>query len=222
MAHEKATPRNAVATDLEVSDLAVHFLDRRAAGFGVVTYVRVAAAGVGLAVLDVRHVNIDDAVEQCQGLEAVVAARVVDQRQSQPTLGRDEERLENLSHNVARGDEIDVVTSGRLQFEHHVGELFGVHFMASALLADLPVLAKDAAQIAPTEKNRAGAPAATERIFFAEVRAEPVHAGERAGAADHAVERYGAVDSAVAGAQIATVQAPARFSGPAFEFAGLQ
>ena len=108
-----------------------------------------------IAVFHIRHVNVDDAVEQGERLQAIVAAGVVDERQAQSLLRRDVYGGEDLPHHVARRNKIDVVAAKHLQSQHHLGEVLIAHLLAFTLPADLPVLAKDAAQIAPREENRA-------------------------------------------------------------------
>jgi len=81
-------------------------------------------------------------------------------------------------------NEVDVVTAGSLQIEHDLREPGCGDFRAFAELADLEVLAKDATQVAPTEKDRARPVPAAQTIFFAEMRECAGDAGEPSALAD--------------------------------------
>jgi hypothetical protein len=106
-------------------------------------------------VFHVRHVDIDDAIQQGQRLGTVVAAGVVDQWQAQTAAGGDLDGTDDLCDHVTRRDQVDVVAALPLQGEHHPGQFIRLDLMPRALVADVPVLAKDAAQIAPAEENGA-------------------------------------------------------------------
>jgi hypothetical protein len=80
------------------------------------------------------------------------------------------QRFEDLRHDVLRRDEVNVVAADLLQIEHDLRKLGRADFRAFAELAGLEVLAEDAAQIAPAEKDRARAIPAAQTIFFTEMR----------------------------------------------------
>ena len=67
------------------------------------------------------------------------------------------------------GDEINVVAAPLLEEEHHGGQIFETDLFAFPQVADLPILTKDAVQVAVGEKNGAGAMAAHQRVFLAEM-----------------------------------------------------
>jgi hypothetical protein len=73
----------------------------------------------GVAVFHVRHVDIDDAIQQGEGLGTVVAAGIVHQRQPEPLAGRDQRRFKNLRHHMTGADKINVMTALGLQIQHH-------------------------------------------------------------------------------------------------------
>jgi hypothetical protein len=50
-----------------------------------------------------------------------------------------------------------------LQFDHYRSQLFGTDFLTDTLMADVKVLAKDAQQVAMSEKYRSGAVGAHQR-----------------------------------------------------------
>lgn len=72
---------------------------------------------------------------------------------------------------MAGGDEIDVVTPLFLQMHHDAGQVPGGDLLALAAVADLPVLAKDAEQVAVREENGARPPAAHQGVLLAPVGA---------------------------------------------------
>jgi len=124
-------------------------LGRRRVDLPVVAHVRTAVRDRRVCVLHVRHVEVDDAVEQGECLEAVVAAGVLDERQAQAAARGDGDGREDLRHDVAGRHEVDVVAAHGLELEHHLRELGGADRAPRPLLADVPVLAEDAAQVAP-------------------------------------------------------------------------
>jgi len=75
--------------------------------------------------------------------------------------------------------------------------------MTHALLADLPVLAEDAALAAPGIEQGARAVHPAQWILFAVVGAIAVDPGAHTGAADCALDAGTAIDVTVTGAQVA-------------------
>ncbi len=81
--------------------------------------------------------------------------------------------MRKLRRVVRRRNEVDVVATARLQFEHNCGESFVRDFIRALLfvrLRDLKVLAIDAAQIAVAEKDISRAVCAGQTRLFAEMR----------------------------------------------------
>src|ERR687892_549180 len=85
-------------------------------------------------------------------------------------------RFENLRHDMFGRDEVDVVTPLLLQLEHHPGQLSGRYLVAFALLARFIVLTEYTAQVAPAEKDRAGAMPPADDVLLAEMREIRGHA----------------------------------------------
>ena len=96
MPHQQAPSRKAVLIDLEIADLAVHLADRRLVHPQIVADMRVPMRELRIAVFHVGHVDVDDAVQQRERLQGVVAAGVVDQRQPQALGRRQIDRVEDL------------------------------------------------------------------------------------------------------------------------------
>jgi hypothetical protein len=172
-----------------------------------------------VAILEVGHVDVDDAVEQGERLQAVVAAGVVNERQAEPALSGDAQGRDDLRHDMARRDEIDVVAADRLQSQHQVGELLVARLHAFASPGNLKILAIDAAQVAPGEEDRARAARAAEAVLLAVVRPRRMDDRPLAGAADCAAGRLPPVDPAIAGAEVASAETGARFATSLGEFA---
>ena len=68
------------------------------------------------------------------------------------------------------GDEVDVVTAQVLQVDHDPGQVTVGDLHPVALVADVPVLAEAAAQVAVGEEDGAGAMRPHKRGFLPEVR----------------------------------------------------
>ena len=165
-------------------------------------------------------VDVDDAVHQLDGVERIVGAGVVDQRQAQAAFDRERQRFQDLRDDVLGRDEVDVVAAAGLQVEHHSRQLVGLDGVPLALPTGLVVLAEDAAQVAPAEEDGSGAAPAAQAVFFAEVREVAGYDSVAAGLADR--EPVGqAVDVAVARAERTIGQLGERLFGPASELARL-
>ena len=85
--HEQAAPGEPVGREAQQADLPVHLDERLPRDLRVVFGARVALGRLRAPELEVGHVDVDDAVEKRERLAAVVAARVVDERQPQALLG---------------------------------------------------------------------------------------------------------------------------------------
>jgi len=203
---EQPAPGHAPLVEHEVAHLAVHLADGCLVDRHVVANVGEPPGDLAVAVLHVRHVDVDDAVEQRQRLEAVVAAGVVDERDSQPGCGGQQHAGQHLGHHMARSHEVDVVATRRLQLEHHPRQPAGVDLAAAGSLADLPVLAEDAAEAAPAEEDRARASSPAERWLLSVVRAVSLNDGPLARSADGAPNRLPAVHATPARTQVAVRQ----------------
>jgi hypothetical protein len=93
-----------------------------------------------------------------------------------------------------------------LKIEHHGRDLFRLDYPTVALVADFPVLAEHATEIAPTEKYRSGSVPAPEHIFFSMVRSKTMNDRLLAGSTHRSLDRNQAVNTTVPRAQIATLQ----------------
>src|SRR5262249_28232714 len=82
MPHEHATDRQPMAVERERTHLPVHLPDRAPRYVRIVCGLEVAPRALGIPVLEVRHVDVDDAVEQREAAQRVVRAGVVDDRES--------------------------------------------------------------------------------------------------------------------------------------------
>jgi hypothetical protein len=179
---EHPAPRDPVGIDDERPRLPVHLGDGRPGGVGVVVRHQVPAARVTAPELEVRHVDVHDAVEEGQAVERIVPTRVVDDGEAEPPLDRHRQGLEHLGHHVFGRDEVDVVAAQPLQVQHEGGNDVGRRGPGARPrpepLADIEVLAEDAAQVAVAEEDRARAVPAAQARLFSEVRE---------GAGDHRV-----------------------------------
>jgi hypothetical protein len=70
---------------------------------------------------------------------------------------------------VLRGNEVDVVTTDLLKFQHHLGQPFGPGLRAVSNMADIEVLAELAPEVAPREEDRAAPIPAAQTVLLTEV-----------------------------------------------------
>src|SRR3990172_4966021 len=77
--HEESPLREPLLVEDEIADLALHLPESFLDGLRIVLRLGVALRSRSTPVLEVRHVDVDDAVEKPQALERVVSAGVVDE-----------------------------------------------------------------------------------------------------------------------------------------------
>jgi hypothetical protein len=106
---------------------------------------------------------------------------------------------------MARAHKVNVVATPPLKIQHHPGNFFRLHQSSDPFPTDFPVLAKDTAEITPTEKYRSRAIPAPQDIFLAMMRTETVNHSALAGPTDGALDRDQAIDATITGAKIAVL-----------------
>jgi hypothetical protein len=148
MADDQPAAGEPAPVECQVPHLALHLEDVMPGDLEVLALAEISPGVLAGGELEVGHVDVDDAVHQRQAVGAVVRARVVDDRQPQPTLDRQRQRLEDLWHDVLGRDPVDVVAADLLQLEHHRREPRGRCLPPLDLPGDLEVLAEHAAQVA--------------------------------------------------------------------------
>src|SRR5512135_228422 len=196
VADQHPAPRQAVGAELQRPDLSVHLPDRLAGALGVVLRLGQPAGGLALPELEVRHVDVHNPVQQLQRGERVVPAGVVDDRQPQAARNGRGEGLDDLGRDVLGRDEVDVVAATPLERQHQRSDPLGWALGADGPLADVPVLAEDATQVAEAEEDRPRAVAAPQAILLAEVGAGAGDARVTAGVTDAGLVRH-AVDMTI-------------------------
>ena len=114
MAEEEAAQRQSVLIHYQRSDLAVHFLDSAPGRLRVIGRAEIAARHLRIPELEVWHIDVNQAVHQFQRIERVVGAGVVNERQPQSALNRDQQRLQDLGHHMLGRHKVDVVAAALL------------------------------------------------------------------------------------------------------------
>ena len=177
-------PRTArPSTDFQVADLAVHLDDGGAVDLGVIRGGGELFGGAGVGVFHVGQIDVDEAVEEPQGFEVVVAAGVVNDGEHQPKAAGLDDGFGHRRGEMRGRHEVDVDAADPLEVEHDLDELIDGEVAAAAAVADVGILAKDAAEVAAGKKDRSGTARADQDGFFAEVRAGRTDAGGGADAA---------------------------------------
>jgi len=80
-----------------------------------------------------------------------------------------------MRDHVGGGHEVDVVTAGALEKDHHSSQLLTAHRPPHASVADIGVLAEPAAQVAPGEEDRSAPMPARDRRLLAMMRVGGTH-----------------------------------------------
>jgi len=107
---------------------------------------------------------------------------------------------EDLRNQMAWANEIDVVATPFLQLKHPGGDVSRPRYPSHAPLTDFPVLAKNAAEIAPTEKDCPRSVPTPEHGLLSMVRPETMNDGLFPRPANSSVNRKQAIHIAVPGA----------------------
>src|ERR1035437_2390708 len=154
----------------KVSDLALHLEHVAACDLEVLALAQVASRPLAADKLEGGHVHTHDSVNQPKAVRTVVGARFLDDRQPQSTPDREWQRLQDLRHHVLRRDPVDVMAAYLLPPQHQRTEPLGRRPPTLDLPGDAVVLAKDAAQVAAGEEDRARTVPAAQAVLFAEVR----------------------------------------------------
>ena len=187
MPYEHAGAEDVILVHPVHSHLTEHFQNGRRGDLRVVRRVRVARGGGGEGGFEVRHVDLHEAFEHFERLDALVSGAVPDHRHAQLEAG---ERLGNRADEVRGGDEAYVMYARVAQPEHYLPQLRHGELHPAAP-GDLAVLAVDAAEGAAGEEAAARAAYAG---LLGVVRRRPRGAGEiwRAAASQGTVFTLGA------------------------------
>ena len=212
MADEQAAAGDAAIVELEVAYLAVHLGDSLHRALRVVWRVGEFVRDGRVHEFEVRHVDVEDAVDQMDDVGGIVTAGVVHERQGESPRHRDEKRLDDRIQHVRGRHEIDVVAALRLQGEHHGGELIERNLVAAPVVRDVVVLAENTGEVAVGEEDGARSAAPHERPLLSEVRVKRRDDGQRAAAAFPAFPGH-AVHAAAMRAERAGADHPAQLIG---------
>src|ERR1051325_612658 len=153
-----------------IARLPEHLTQRRARHVFVPAHLRIEITRLVVGVLQIRQINIDYTIEQTQYTHRVVSVRVIDHGHAQSLLRGEHDRARHLRREVGWGNEVDVVTTARLQFQKHFGETLVrdfVFYLLFVSLRNLVVLTIHTTQVAIAEEDVAGAFRANERRLLA-------------------------------------------------------
>jgi hypothetical protein len=167
----------------KIAHLPVHLLDGGKVNLRIIRCIGEFLGNAGIRIFHVRHIDIDESVEQLQRFDRIIASGIVNRRQYEAVFAGQFDCLCYCRHDMCWGNEIYVAAAEFLQAEHCFSQLFNCDPAAVPLMADIRVLAKDTAEVAAGKKNSAGAPPADEDGFLAEVRADRAddgHVGDAA------------------------------------------
>ncbi len=213
MAHDEPATSNAPVIGDQVPHLPMHLPQSRPDHRRIMLGPAEEPGVLFIGKLKVRHVDVNDSVQKPQRRQGIIAARVIHQRQPQALSDRDHQGLKYLRHDMARRDEVDIMTTQTLQLEHHLRQLCGAHLRAQHSGTDVVILAKDARQVAVGKKDRPRSARPHENILFAEVATD---AGHRCAAARATKTRFPlqAIAPASMGTDHTAPQALHGFLGP--------
>ena len=136
----------------------------------VVPHPRVPQGDFGGKILEVGQKDIDEFRRALDGLLGLVGVRVPDDGHSRTIEGK---RLFDFVQVMRGRDEVDVVRALRLKVLKDLREFGGSNCLSDLVAADLIILAKDAAERAPAEKDGARPVRAGDRGLLEEMEVRP-------------------------------------------------
>ncbi len=157
MPDEEALLGNPVGIEGQIAHLAVHFRKDLFDHLGIVRSIAEFCRIFAIHKLHIRHIDVNDAMEQPNHLHRFVSGTVVDKRKSKPHFDRLGKGGNDLWNIMSGSDKIDVVTAHLLEPEHnpcHLGDRDG---FASSEMGDIVILAEDAPKVAVSEEDGARA-----------------------------------------------------------------
>jgi len=169
VANQQSPGGHAPLIGLQVPDLAVHLQQSFPAPAGIRAHPGILQTRFVVPVLEVGHVDLNQAVQIPQELRVFVTAAVVDDGKLQALPPGFLDRLEDLGGLVCGGDQVDVLRSPVLQREHDPHQLLSIDLAAVVQLADIVVLTEHALEVAAGEEDRAGTASAHQHRLFSVV-----------------------------------------------------
>jgi len=169
MSDQETLLRDSVLVHVEIPYLTVHLLEYFLQDLGVIRGIRKSFRRFFSPVLCIWHIDIDDPVQEFDYSEGFVPRAIVDQGKVQAKLDGLGKGSHDLWNVVGGSDEIDVVGAQFLEPHHIVRHLGEGGLLASPPVADVIILAEDAAEIAVGEKDGSRAMISHQRGFLAEM-----------------------------------------------------
>ena len=165
MAHQHS-PLHRAACDDRRADLPLHLFECGCGDGRIVGRVAVPPCDLGVGILEIGHIDVDQPVQKSQLLHALVAAAVEHGRHTRAIFG---ERRGDAGNVVTAGDELDVVRALALEPFHRLDQLL-MRDLISLASAEPEILAIDAAQRTPGEKNRAAPAVRSKHRLFPKMK----------------------------------------------------
>ena len=131
----------------------MHFKKRLPGPLRVIRRLGKACCLFRIPELEIRHIDINNTIQQPQCIHTIVTAGVVNNGNQKPIVNGMRQGSQNLGHNVGRGHEIDIMAALFLEVYHHCSELLVSHFDPVPLVADPVILTEKTEKIAVRKKN---------------------------------------------------------------------
>jgi hypothetical protein len=64
--------------------------------------------------------------------------------------------IEEVRHDMGRGDEVDIMAANLLEFEHHLRQFFIFIFLSSSFMGNRPILTEDTSKVTVGEEDSPG------------------------------------------------------------------
>jgi len=170
MADERAAEHDAVRIIPRGAGLAAHLSDGRGGFLKIIRGAGAEAGGAGGEMLEIRKVDVDDPVEEAEGIDGFIAGGVPDEGERRTPEG---EGFEDPRDEGGGGDEGNRMHAEVREALQGVGELPGREGAALVAVGNIAVLAIDAAEGAAGEEDRAGAAGPGDGRLLPEVGSDP-------------------------------------------------
>ena len=152
MTYQRTFHETAHAVVSQLSRLAYHLKDCFGGVLKVVGSIGVPRGDLGREVFYVGHIDVNETFEHFQSAYKLVAARIVHNGYRE-LWAHSFEGGDDIGDEVRRGNEFDIVSAFVLQFEEDISETAAAYLRAEEFGAYSVILAVDAVETAPAEKD---------------------------------------------------------------------
>jgi len=118
MSEQHAPCCQAIVVDNKITHLAVHFSDGLLCNLRIIGSFCIAFASLFIPELKVGHIDINYSIQKFKVFHRIITGTIVDERDCETTFDGCWEGGHDLGDDMAGGDEVDIMATSGLQFNH--------------------------------------------------------------------------------------------------------